>query len=642
MRQRLPAFAVAFLVSRSLLAAEAGPSLADLSLEELGQVEVTSVSKRRERILDAPASIYVISHDEIRRSGATSLAQALRLAPNLQVAQVNASQYAITARGFNNSNNLGNKLLVLIDGRTVYSPIYSGVFWDQQDVLLEDVDRIEVISGPGGTLWGANAVNGVINVITRSAKQTQGGYATLGGGDAEYGGAFRYGAQLGETGAIRLYAKASDLDNTERADGAALADGWTMSQAGFRADWGHATRGFTLQGDMYEGRGHDRDVGGPVRANGANLLARWNEQFGSGADLQVQAYFDRSQREDPVGFQGDADTWDLEFQNGIPLGRHKILWGGGYREARDRIAATLPPSVFSFDPQSRTLSWENVFAQDEFSLTETLRLTLGIKLESNDYTGWEKLPSARLAWNPTDTQLFWGAASRAIRAPARLDRDFRWNLIGAFPAPFDNIPLIGGGPDFVSEVAEVYELGYRAQPSARLTWSVTAFYHDFDRLRSGQAPQVFQLIPAYIQNMMEGEVSGVEAWAAFQVTDNWRLGGGIVELRKELRLKPGSTDPDGPPALGNDPEHQWMLRSSMNPAPRVEFDVVVRGASRLPQPLVPAYTTVDARLGWRASQALELFVAGYNLFDPSHPEFGAAPGRSEIPRSVYAGLTWRM
>jgi iron complex outermembrane receptor protein len=298
--------------------------------------------------------------------------------------------------------------------------------------------------------------------------------------------------------------------------------------------------------------------------------------------------------------------------------------------------------VFSFVPQARMLSWENVFAQDEFSLTETLRLTLGIKLESNDYTGWEKLPSARLAWNPTDTQLFWGAASRAIRAPARLDRDFRWNLRGAFPAPFDDIPLIGGGPDFVSEVADVYELGYRAQPFARLTWSVTAFHHDYDRLRSGQAPQIFQLIPAYVQNMMEGEVSGVEAWAVFQVTDNWRLGGGFVELRKELRLKPGSTDPDGPPALGNDPEHQWMLRSSLNPAPQVEFDVVMRGASRLPQPLVPAYTTVDARLGWRASKALELFVAGYNLFDPSHPEFGAAPGRSEIPRSFYAGLTWRM
>jgi iron complex outermembrane receptor protein len=516
------------------------------------------------------------------------------------------------------------------------------VFWDQQDVLLEDVERIEVISGPGGTLWGANAVNGVINVITRSAKDTQGGYVTLGGGNAEYGGAFRYGARLGETGSVRLYAKTNELNNTERADGTAIPDGWTMSQAGFRADWGHAARSFTFQGDMYEGRGHDRVMGGPVEANGANLLARWNEQFDSGADLQVQAYFDRSQRQDLVGLQGDADTYDIEFQNGIPLGRHKLLWGGGYREARDHIAPTLPPLVFSFVPASRTLSWENVFAQDEFSLTESLRLTLGIKLERNDYTGWENLPSARLAWNVTDTQLLWGAASRAIRAPARLDKDLRWNIIGALPAPFDNIPLIGGGPDFVSEVADVYEIGYRTQPFARLTLSMTAFLHEFDRLRSGQTPVFATLTPAYIQNMMEGRVSGVEAWATFQASDGWRLGGGLVELRKELRLEPGSTDPDGPSALGNDPEHQWMLRSMMNPVPQVDFDLVVRGASRLPDPPVPAYTAVDARLGWHASKALELFVVGQNLFDPSHPEFGAAPGRSEIPRSFYAGLNWRM
>lgn len=639
-RSTVLALALTGLLQAPCSGAAGDPGLADLSLEELGAIEVTSVSKRRERILDAPASIFVITHEDIRRSGATTLAEALRLAPNLQIAQVNASQFAISARGFNNANNLSNKLLVLVDGRTVYSPIYSGVFWDQQDVLLEDVDRIEVISGPGGTLWGANAVNGVINVTTKSAKETQGGYVTLGGGDAAYGGAFRYGGRLGGTGSMRLYAKATDLNNTERADGVALSDGWTMTQAGFRADWGTDARSFTFQGDLYEGRSHDRVFYGPVRASGANLLARWNERFQSGADLQVQAYFDRSQREDRFAFQGDADTYDLEFQNGIPLGRHKVLWGGGYREMRDHIRPTLPPAVIFFEPQSERLSWGNIFVQDEVSLAQTLRLTLGLKLESNDYTGWEHLPSARLAWNPDEAHLVWGAVSRAIRAPARLDRDLHMHFVGVLPPPFDNLAVIDGGPDFVSEVADVYEVGYRAQPVQGLTYSFTVFHHNFDRLRSGQTPTL--LTPARIENMMEGEVNGVEGWASFQATDWWRLGVGFVELRKELRVKPGSTDPDGPAALGNDPEHQWMLRSTLNPVAHVEFDVIVRGASRLPDPEVPGYTTVDARLGWRASKALDFFVVGRNLFDPGHPEFGDMPGRSEIPRSIFAGLTWRM
>jgi iron complex outermembrane receptor protein len=607
------------------------------------------VSKRRERLLEAPASIFVITHEDIRRSGYTSLAQALRLAPNLQVAQVNASQYAITARGFNNANALANKLLVLVDGRTIYSPIYSGVFWDQQDVLLEDVDRIEVISGPGGTLWGANAVNGVINIITRSAKDTQGGFVTLGGGDTEHGGAFRYGALLGERGAIRLYAKSTELQNTETENGSAVADGWQFHQAGFRADWTLPSRSITFQGDFYEGRGEERSGLGLIKANGANLLARWTEQFASGADLQVQAYFDRSEREDQLLFQGDADTYDVQFQNGIPVGKHKLLWGAGYREARDNVPMTTFPVdgggfnvdiITTFQPQRRTLRWENIFVQDEFALTDTVRFTAGVKFESNDYTGWETLPSARLAWNPSETRLIWAGASRAVRAPARLDRDFYLTFVApTLPPPFNTpVQAIVGGPEFVSEVANVYELGYRAQPSNRLTYSITAFYHDYDKLRSGD------VAPATIQNMIEGDVSGVEAWITYQATDNWRLTGGMVELRKDLRVKPGSPDPTGPSALGNDPEHQWLLRSTLNPTPRTEFDVTVRGVSRLPNPaVVPAYTAVDARLGWKALKTLEFYVVGRNLFDPGHIEFGENPAaRSEISRSFYAGLTWRM
>jgi iron complex outermembrane recepter protein len=639
------AFLAAWLVPPGAFADDpAEEDLADLSLEQLGNIDVTSVSKKKERLLDAAASIFVITHDDIRRSGATSLPEALRMAPNLQVAQTGAATYAISARGFNNSNALANKLLVLIDGRTVYSPIYSGVFWDQQDVMLEDVDRIEVISGPGGTLWGANAVNGVINIITKTAADTQGGLVSLGGGSDDLGGAFRYGAKLGETGHLRLYGKASELNNTENAGGVAFPDGWQMQQAGFRADWGTVSRNFTFQGDAYNGRSDDRSFGGPVEANGFNLLARWNERFESGSDIQLQAYFDRSEREDRAGLQGDADTYDIEFQHGIPLGAHKVLWGAGYREAHDTVETTSIPVPFpipaflvtSFVPQSRKLSWENIFVQDEIDLGATVKLTVGVKFESNDYTGWETLPSARLAWKPSEDQLVWTAVSRAVRAPARLDRDFFLDL--NVPAlPILNGRAIVGGPNFESEIADVAEIGYRAQPWSNLSFSITAFYGEYSKLRSGQPAPL-----AVIENKMGGDTYGAEGWVNYQATDSWRLSGGLLELRKDIRLDPDSTDPDGPKALGNDPEHQWTLRSTLNVTPRHDFDVMVRSVSDLPNPAVPGYTAVDMRLGWRPQRNLELSVLVRNLFDPGHVEFGDPVTASEVARSFYLKALLRL
>lgn len=617
------------------IAQQSAAEFADLSLEQLSNIDVTSVSKKSERLIDAAASIFVISHDDIRRSGATSLGEALRLAPNLQVAQTGADTFAISARGFNNSNALANKLLVLIDGRTVYSPVYSGVFWDQQDVMLEDVDRIEVISGPGGTLWGANAVNGVINIITKPASATQGGLVSMGGGDNALGGAMRYGGKLGDSGHLRVYSKATDFSNTENASGAALQDGWFLQQSGFRADWGSDARKFTIQGDAYNGRSDDRTFGGPIKVDGFNLLGRWNERFDSGSDLQVQTYFDRSDRKDEAGFQGDSDTYDIEFQHGIPLGgTHKLLWGAGYRESHDTVQSTsipvIPAFLFfvtSFEPESRTLRWENVFVQDEISLAESLKFTLGIKFEKNDYTGWENLPSARIAWKPVDSQLVWGAVSRAVRAPARLDRDFFINF--SIPILNANQPAIVGGPNFVSEVATVGELGYRTQAWNRLTFSITGFYSDYDKLRSGQPA------PANIENMMDGYTYGVESWATLQATDTWRLSAGMMELREHLGLKPGSTDPTGPSALGNDPQHQFMLRSSFNLTPRHDFDVTVRNVSGLPDPAVPGYTAFDARLAWRPDDRVELSATVRNLFDPGHVEFGDPATASEVARSFF-------
>ena len=377
-----------------------------MSLEQLLNVEVTSVSRRAERLADAAASIFVISGEDIRRSGVTTLPEALRLAPNLHVAQAHASGYAINARGLNNSG--ANKLLVLIDGRSVYTPLFSGVFWDVQDVVLEDVERIEVLSGPGGTLWGTNAVNGVINVITRSAKDTQGGLAAAGAGNREWGGTLRYGGTFGVDGSYRVYGKHLDHDRTETPSGAAKTDAWHKTQVGFRADWGGARDQFTVQGDAYRG-----SIGQPlpgtisitgtalaldtISVSGANLLTRWGHTLAGGSRLTVQAYFDRTERTVPPTFGEKLSTSDVQFQHSLGLiGAHTFTWGAEYRYARDRV--TNSPIV-AFLPARVNQTWLSLFAQDEIDLRDDLRLTLGARLERNDYTGYEFLPTARLAWN---------------------------------------------------------------------------------------------------------------------------------------------------------------------------------------------------------------------------------------------------
>jgi iron complex outermembrane receptor protein len=633
----------AFLLAPAYAAELQTASLADLSLEQLANIEVTSVSRHAERLSDAPASIYVITNDDIRRAGVRSLAEALRLAPNLQVARNSSSTYAISSRGFNNA--LGNKLLVLIDGRTVYTPLFSGVFWDQQDVMLEDIERIEVISGPGGTLWGANAVNGVINVITRTARDSQGMLVTAGVGNRDDGAGFRYGGALGEAGHFRVYGKRLDLQNTRNAAGASFPDGWQQGQIGFRADWGQSSRNFTVQGDAYSGKGETRSIFGPVEVSGTNLLARWSEKFSSGSDFHLQAYYDKSDREDRSGFQGDVNTYDIEFQHGIPLGAHKVLWGGGYRHARDDVPSTLPLNpllalVIRFVPPARTLTWQNVFVQDEIRLSEKVALTVGLKLESNDYTGWEKLPSARLAWKPEDNQLVWGAVSRTVRAPARLDRDFNFVAVGTFVPvllPPPNNIFIAGGPYFESEVANVFEIGYRAQPSSVLSYSVTAYRQNYQKLRSGMpAPN------AFIENKISGFENGVEAWATWQAARAWRLSGGFSTLRQHLGIDPGSRDPVGPIALGNDPDHQWMLRSSFNLTDRHEFDAMVRRVGSLPVQAglpVQVYTAVDARLGWKATRNTEVSLTLENIFDSEHAEFTTT---NLYGRSAFLKLLWRI
>jgi iron complex outermembrane receptor protein len=558
----------------------------------------------------------------------------LRLAPNLQVARVNTGGYAISSRGFNNA--IGNKLLVLIDGRTVYTPQYSGVNWDSQFVMLEDVERIEVISGPGATLWGANAVNGVINVISRASQATQGALVSVGGGNRESGVSARYGGKLGASGSYRIYGTSFDRDNTQLANGSAVVDGWRNAQAGFRADWTQGDSISTLQGDTYQGK-TDPGPLGRATVYGTNLLGRWTGPLANGSGLNVQAYFARTERDDPLSYRDTIDLFDAEFQNSLAPGSgHKLLWGGGYRYATDDTQTHFNPLNFLpqvFMPARRVLRWGNLFVQDEVELDPDLKLTLGLKAESNVYTGVEYLPSARLAWTPGEDQLFWGALSRAVRAPARLDRDFYLSLqLPNIPL----IPLIQGGPDFQSETAYVAELGYRAQPTKELSYSATAFYSYYDKLRSGMPP------PAVVQNGMYGPTYGLEAWGTFQASPAWRLSLGLVALREDLKVRSGSLDPTGPSALGNDPKFQWTLRSSHNLASTVDLDFFVRHVGELPDPAVPAYTALGARIGWRPNRDLELSLTVQDALDGRHVEFGTANAASELDRSVFLKVQWRL
>ncbi|WP_157616926.1 TonB-dependent receptor [Rhodanobacter sp. Soil772] len=616
--------------------------LTSLSLEELGNIQITSVSKKPERLSDAAASVFVITADDIRRSGARNLPEALRLAPNLQVAEASAVGYAISARGMNGSNNSApNKLLVLIDGRSVYSPLFSGVFWDAQDVMLEDVERIEVISGPGGTLWGVNAVNGVINIITRSAENTHGALLTtaVGNGGSDLG--FRYGATLGANGDYRVYGKHTRWLHGKTADGATVDDAGHRSQVGFRTDWHYAVDRFTVEGNVYDGSEQQPAPGaiaingvgfvlGDVSNSGVNLTARWNRALAEGGSLDLQAYYDHTRRTVPPTFGERLDILDFQLQHSLrPLGMHALVWGVNARQSRDRVENLSP--YFAFLPAQARQRWTSVFAQDEMTLANDLRLTLGARLERNDYTGTEFLPNARLAWKAAPGHLFWTAVSRTVRAPSRLDRDA---YIPAVP-PY----LLNGGDPVRSEVAKVYELGYRGQPTPRLSWSATVFHNDYDHLRTQEIDPSFTYL--FFGSLMEGQSNGIEWWGTFQATKSWRLSGGFTALDEHFRLKPGSNDAAGPSAEGFDPSNTWQLRSSWTLGSDSELAIGLRHVGALARDDVPAYTAVDARLGWTLAPGAEISLTGRNL-SGGHGEYRSRDLRREIGRSVILALAWAM
>ncbi len=609
--------------SKDLLAPN---ELKKLSIEELMNVEVTSVSMRPEKLTEVASSVQVISEEDIHRSGATRLPETLRLASNLQIAQANSNSWAITARGFNglpsSGGILANKLLVMIDGRSVYNPLFGGVYWDIQNVLLEDINRIEVVSGPGGTLWGANAVNGVINIVTKSAKDTQGLYAAAGGGSfLRYFGQVRYGFQVDSTLFVRVYGQHFDQKNTVLSNNKNAQDAWHTTQGGFRMDY-YPTKSSTLtfQGDSYGGV--ENDSVRRADTDGQNVLARFTHFFSDKSNLVIQSYFDRTWRKTPNAvnrFFYQLNTYDLDIQHRFPLGgRQSILWGIGYRLQKDMTTG-------SFVPQNRTMPLYSGFVQDEIIVTaDLLRLTLGSKFLHNVFSGFEIQPTARLAWTPNNRNTIWTSVSRAVRIPTRFDHDITTTSI------------------FDSEKVIAYELGYRMRPVDQLSLSLATFYNRYDQLRSLDSTSNASQ-PIVLANSQRAESWGVEFLGNFQATAWWRLRGGYTYFAKEIKPTNPKVLPISSAFEGVDPKNQFMLQSIIDLSGDFEFDIVGRYIDTLPAvvgtstPSVPAYFAFDLRFAWQF-KSFEFSLVGQNLMQDQHSEVGS----SKIPRSIYMKVACRL
>jgi iron complex outermembrane receptor protein len=603
--------------------------LKTLSVEELMNVVVTSVSKRAEQLSHAASAVQVITQEDIRRSGATRLSEALRLASNLQVAQVDSRQWAISARGFNSTT--ANKLLVLIDGRTVYTPLFSGVFWDVQDVPLADIARIEVISGPGATLWGANAVNGVINIITMHARDTQGLLVSGGGGTMLRGfGTARYGGAAGAGVRYRVYGKGFAREATVLPSGQDASDAWHMGQGDVRLDWDASEIDhLTLQGGLYGGR-ISQSSGNDVAVSGSNVIGRWSHAFSASADAHVQLYYDRTHRDIPGAFAEDLYTYDAELQHRTQLGRrHDVVWGLKYRLVNDNADNS---AALAFLPPHVVRRWFGGFLQDEITLVaDRLAVAVGVRILHNDYTGVEVQPSGRVNWSVNPSGTLWAAVSRALRTPSRIDRELF--------APGQPPHAIAGGPDFRSEEVLAYELGYRVQHRA-LAVSLATFYNHYDGLRSLEQTNPPAAFPVVIGNGLNGESYGAELTAEYWITNGWRVRAGYTELRIHIWPTPASSDTSRGSAENHTPDRQFSLLSSADLPAHWRLDGGFRYVSEIANQQVPGYAELEVRLTWRPTAQFDLSLVGQNLLHGRHVEFGTPAARREIERSVYGSVEW--
>lgn len=634
--------------------------LANMDINQLMEVKV-SILGSAQSVSQTPAAVSVVTQDDIQRSGARNIPEALRLVPGMDVAQVDASQWAVSARGFNDV--FANKLLVMQDGRSLYTPLFSGVFWDVQDTMMEDIDRIEVVRGPGATVWGANAMNGVINIISKSAADTQGLLVSGGGGNFDRAFAeARYGGTLGSNTFYRVYGSYSDNGATQLPDGRSANDSWQSFRSGFRMDSTPSDDNlFTLQGDGYvENINQVFGVFNPAsptltssvqsmeHADGANILGRWTRTFSDTANFKLQAYYDYTGLDAAV-IDEQRHTFDLDFRDEFVLGeRNHLSWGLGYRLTTDTEKNN--PTV-SFSPISETLNLFSAFLQDEITLVpDRLTLTLGSKFEHNDYTGFEIEPGARLAWTPMVHQTFWGSVSRAVRTPSRAEETF--NLVQSEQyAPGLYAPVsIAGTNSYDSEDLIAYEVGYRTEPFDKLSLDIAAYYNDYNHLRDEQSidgnPTQFS-----VGNNIYGDTYGVEVAATWRVLDWWRLQPSYTLLKMDLHARPyapGLADTASVAQIeGTSPENQFSIRSSMDLPHGLSFDTSLRYVDNLSYFAISSYFELDARLAWQINKHWEVAIVGQNLLHSGHAEFGPTylgtqnGNITDIPRSVYAKVTWR-
>ena len=635
-------------------------SLKDLSLEQLGNVEVTTVSKKPVAVSRTAAAIYVITQEDIRRSGVTLLPEALRLAPGVEVARIDSSKWAIGIRGF--QSRLSRSVLVMIDGRTVYSPMFHGVYWEVQDTMLEDVDRIEVIRGPGGTIWGANAVNGVINIITKSSKDTQGALVTAGGGSVNQGFLnARYGGGNGKNFTYRVYAKGMDRAPEYHFNNQQFDD-WRRMQGGFRTDWDVTQRdALTVQGDLYSSSDGESVRIATLTApfayiaqqnaslSGGNVLARWRRTLSSTSNFQLQLYYDRVDRREPN--QAEVrNTFDVDFVHHLRLpARQDLTWGLGARISLGDLPTVVP--TFTFTPTTRTDQLYSAFLQDEIPLVgEKLSLTFGTKHLHSSFTGFDFEPSARLLWTPGARQSFWTAITRAVRTPSDLeDTQQIITLRSSSPLAFNRQT---GDQSFSSEIMYGYEIGYRRIVKRNISVDFAGFRNHYNNLLSLEpgtpflqnSPGLQYLVyPLFNRNGITGNSTGFEIVPDWKPREWWRLQASYAYLQMTMQNRTGSLDVSTVRSLeGSSPRHDVTIQSYVDLWHNIEFSQIYRFVSALPALGVPSYSTIDARIGFPLSRNVQFSVVAQNLLQPHHVEFNGDPGGLVgIKRNVYASVTWR-
>jgi iron complex outermembrane recepter protein len=636
--------------------------LTQFSMEELMNVEVTSVAKKEQKLSVVPAAVFVITQDDIRRSGATSIPEVLRIVPGLQVARINSNEWAISARGFN--DRFANKMLVLIDGRSVYTPLFSGVYWDMQDTLLEDIERIEVIRGPGATMWGANAVNGVINILTKHARDTQGALVTTGAGNQEQGfGDARFGGQAGRL-FYRGYARYFNRQHDEENGRAGPYDRWHALRGGFRTDWNLSSAdSLTLQGDLYTQRfsggytppdSPQTVVDDVLTPSGGNLLGRWKHAFSDRSGTELQVYYDRYQRSDRYVFGDHRQTIDLEFQHRLAVSsRHELMWGIEARAAADRVD---DKPYIRFVPAKRADQLFGGSVQDDFSLVpDRLHLIVGSKLEHSSFGHLALQPSAQVAWTPDSRRTVWASVARAARSPSRVEQNMQ--VTEAMPFAIGGLPVslqVMGNPAVRSEDLVAYQVGGRFQPKSRYSLDLATFYNTYGHLVTidagapvfARTPAPHVVLPEVFGNNLRGETYGAEVTGNYNVSHRWRLAAGYSLLIIHLTPAHGSASRSAEAQEGESPRHQGNLRSYLDLTPKLSLDVTLFLVGRLPAMSVPGYGQVDARLSWRPSHQVEFSIAAQNLSGVHHLEFAPPVDQTgnqpdDFGRTAYAKITWR-